>query len=78
MQAQHLAQEKGQSQIDALHLLYVLLTQEGSIIITILQKLGVDADSLKKKVETQIAKIPTILTRRHSASFILRKIWQKF
>ena len=38
MQAQQLAQEKGQSQIDALHLLYVLLTQEGSIIITILTK----------------------------------------
>ena len=49
MQAQQLAQEKGQSQIDALHLLSVLLSQEGSIVITILQKLGVDADALIKK-----------------------------
>ena len=51
MQAQQLAQDKGQSQIDALHLLFVLLIQEGSIITTILQKLGIDADLLKKKIE---------------------------
>ena len=60
MSAQQLAQEKGQQQIDALHLLFALLMQDGSVILTILQKLGVDVDSLKKKVETQITKIPTI------------------
>ncbi len=71
MQAQQLAQEKGQSQIDALHLLHVLLTQEGSIIITILQKLGIDADALKKKVESQIVKIPTALTSQPFGQFYL-------
>jgi len=71
MQAQSLAQEKGQSQIDALHLLSVLLTQEGSILTTILQKLGVDADSLKKKVESQIVKIPTTLTSQPFGQFYL-------
>ena len=71
MQAQQLAQEKGQSQIDALHLLFVLLTQEGSIIITILQKLGIDGDSLKKKVESQIAKIPTTLAPQAFGQFYL-------
>ena len=59
MQAQQLAQEKGQAQIDALHLLSALLSQEGSIVITILQKLGVDAEALAKKVDSQIGKIPT-------------------
>ncbi|MGA2417858.1 MAG: AAA family ATPase [Candidatus Staskawiczbacteria bacterium] len=71
MQAQQLAQEKGQAQIDALHLLSALLSQEGSIVITILQKLGIDADSLKKKVEAQIAKIPTILTPQAFGQFYL-------
>jgi len=71
MQAQQLAQEKGQSQIDALHLLYVLLTQEGSIITTILQKLGIDGDSLNKKVESQIAKIPTTLSPQAFGQFYL-------
>jgi len=71
MQAQQLAQEKGQSQIDALHLLLVLLTQEGSIITTILQKLGVDAEALKKKVEAQITKIPQISTPQAFGQFYL-------
>jgi len=71
MQAQQLAQEKGQSQIDALHLLFVLLTQDGSIITTILQKLGVDGEALKKKVETQIAKIPQISAPQAFGQFYL-------
>jgi len=71
MQAQQSAQEKGQQQIDALHLLLALLSQEGSIIITILQKFGVDADGLKKKVEAQISKIPTILTPQALGQFYL-------
>jgi len=71
MQAQSLAQEKGQSQIDALHLLSVLLTQEGSIVVTILQKLGVDADALLKKVDSQILKIPPVATQQAFGQFYL-------
>ncbi len=71
MAAQGAAQEKGQQQIDALHLLYSLLSQEGSIILTILQKLGVDVEVLKKKVENQITKIPAILTPQSFGQFYL-------
>ena len=71
MQAQQLAQDKGQSQIDALHLLSVLLSQEGSIIITILQKLGVDADALIKKVDAQVLKIPTASAPQAFGQFYL-------
>ncbi len=71
MQAQTLAQEKGQSQIDALHLLYALIIQEGSIITTILQKLGIDGESLKKKVESQIEKIPNTLAPQSFGQFYL-------
>lgn len=71
MQAQQLAQEKAQSQIDALHLLSVLLTQEGSIVITILQKLGIDADTLLKKVEIQIGRIPQASTPQAFGQFYL-------
>src|SRR5574343_530269 len=60
--AQQIAQEKGQSQVDALHLLLSLMSQEESIVITVLQKLGVDVINLKKKVESQVSKIPTIAT----------------
>jgi len=71
MSAQGIAQEKGQQQIDALHLLYSLLSQEGSIILTILQKMGVDVEILKKKIENQITKIPTILTPQSFGQFYL-------
>ncbi len=71
MQAQQMAQEKGQQQIDALHLLLALILQEGSIIITVLQKLGVDAENLKKKVETQISKIPLAAPSQGFGQFYL-------
>ncbi len=71
MQAQQISQEKGQAQIDALHLLYSLLSQDGSIVITIMQKLGVDIDVLKKKIEVQITKIPTILQPSTFGQFYL-------
>ena len=71
MQAQQLAQEKGQTQIDALHLLAALLVQEGSIVITTLQKLGVDAEILAKKVDTQIGKIPMLSTAQAFGQFYL-------
>jgi len=71
LSAQSIAQEKGQQQIDALHLLYALLLQEGSVVLTILQKLGIDVDNLKKKIEGQIAKISTILTPTTFGQFYL-------
>ncbi|MGD0576679.1 MAG: AAA family ATPase [Candidatus Staskawiczbacteria bacterium] len=71
MQAQQLSQEKGQQQIDALHLLSALLSQEGSIIITILQKLGVDVEALVKKVDAQIAKIPANISQQAFGQFYL-------
>jgi ATP-dependent Clp protease ATP-binding subunit ClpB len=71
MQAQQFAQEKSQQQIDALHLLFSLISQEGSIVSVILQKLGVDAESLRKKVELQITKIPIVSTPQTFGQFYL-------
>ena len=71
LSAQTIAQEKGQQQIDALHLLYALLSQEGSVILTILQKLGVDVENVKKKTESNILKISTILTPTAFGQFYL-------
>ncbi|HXF29070.1 MAG TPA: Clp protease N-terminal domain-containing protein, partial [Chlamydiales bacterium] len=71
MSAQTIAQEKGQQQIDALHLLYSLLSQEGSLVLTLLQKLGVDVDALKKKTDSHITKIPTMLTPTSFGQFYL-------
>jgi len=67
MNAQSIAQQKGQQQIDALHLLLALLNQEESIVLTLLRKLGADIDDLKRLPR------PSLLV-----SFILLKIWLRF
>jgi ATP-dependent Clp protease ATP-binding subunit ClpB len=62
LQAQNVAQERGQQQIDALHLLHALLSQEGSVVLNLLQRVGADIDGLKKKARTALDKIPAIAT----------------
>jgi ATP-dependent Clp protease ATP-binding subunit ClpB len=57
--AQDLAQQKGNQQVDAEHLLYVLL--EEGIALEIIKMLGVDSNDLIKKVETGIEKLPKVL-----------------
>ena len=71
LSAQSIAQERGQQQIDALHLLFALLMQENSVVVTTLNKLGVDIESLKKKVESEIKKIFTVLTPTAFGQFYL-------
>lgn len=71
LSAQSMAQERGQQQIDALHLLYSLLSQEGSLVLTILQKLGADIEALKKKTESEIKKISTMLNPTAFGQFYL-------
>ena len=62
VRAQSLVSERGQQQIDALHLLFSLLNQEGSIVLTLLQKLGIDIESLKRKTKNYLEKIPVIIS----------------
>ena len=62
LSAQSSAQERGQQQIDALHLLYALISQEESVVLNLLQKLGADIEGLKRKTKTALDRIPTIAT----------------
>ena len=61
LSAQSFAQEKGQQQIDALHLLSALLSQEESVLLTILKKMGLDIEKLKEKIEKELSHIPVII-----------------
>jgi ATP-dependent Clp protease ATP-binding subunit ClpB len=60
LQAQNLAQEKNQQQIDALHLLVALLSQEESVILNLLQRLAVDDQGLLKKAKNALNTISAI------------------
>ena len=69
--ARFIAQKKGQQQIDALHLLAALLSQEEGIVLILLQKIGVNIDNLKKETEKIIDKIPTIINPKIQNQFYL-------
>ena len=62
MQAQSVAQGRGQQQVDALHLLLSLLSQEESVVLALLGKLGIDIEGLIKKTKSALNRIPTIAT----------------
>ncbi|MBI2626479.1 MAG: AAA family ATPase [Candidatus Nealsonbacteria bacterium] len=71
LSAQDIAREKGQQQIDALHLLLALISQEGSVVLTLLQKLGADLEGLKRKIQTALEKIPIISAPQTFGQFYL-------
>ncbi|MBI2042649.1 MAG: AAA family ATPase [Candidatus Nealsonbacteria bacterium] len=69
--AQDEARQHGQQQVDALHLLLSLVSQEGSVVLTLLQKMGVDLEGLKKKAKAALDKIPTVTTPQMMGQFYL-------
>ena len=69
--AQDLAQENGQQQIDALHLLCALLFQEESVVLNLLQRIGIDIEDLQKKTKAGLTQIPTIATPQSFGQFYL-------
>lgn len=56
--SQEFALSLGQQQIDFFHLLYALITQSGSIVPTILGKIGVNMEKIKKEAFKEAEKYP--------------------
>jgi ATP-dependent Clp protease ATP-binding subunit ClpB len=71
LSAQDSAREKGQQQIDALHLLLSLLGQEESVVLNLLQRTGVDVENLKRKTKSTLERIPIIATPQTFGQFYL-------
>ena len=71
LHAQDIARERGQQQIDALHLLLALLSQEESVVLSLLQKIGADIEGLKRKTKSALDKLPTIATPQTFGQFYL-------
>lgn len=59
--AQELALSYGNQQVDVLHLLYVLISQEDSIVPVALRKLEVDGEKIKEKLVKEIEKYPKVM-----------------
>lgn len=59
MNAQNLARELGQQQIDALHLLTAILSDSDNIVLNLLNRLGVDIEHLLKRARASLNQIPS-------------------
>ncbi|MEK7509983.1 MAG: AAA family ATPase [Patescibacteria group bacterium] len=71
LQAQNIAQERGQQQVDTLHLAYALLSQEDSVVTTVLQKIGADLEGMKRRIEMVLARLPVGATSAPFGQFYL-------
>jgi len=60
-EAHNLASERGQTQIDILHLALALVLQEGGLARTLLEKLETNLSFLETELEKEITKLPRIL-----------------
>ncbi|BFT94015.1 MAG: ATP-dependent chaperone ClpB [Minisyncoccus archaeiphilus] len=59
MNAQNLARELGQQQIDALHLLMAILSDADNIVLNLLTRINVDIEHLSKRVKASLNQIPS-------------------
>ncbi len=69
--AQNIAREMGQQQIDALHLLLSIITDKENIVLTYLDKNNVDIDDLYKKIVNSLNRIPTASLSQPMGQFYL-------
>ena len=58
--AHNLASERGQQQIDVLHLALALIWQSDSIVVSIVQRLGVNLALLESEFEKELGRLPKI------------------
>ena len=58
--AHNLASERGQQQIDVLHLALALIWQADSIVVSILQRLGINLALFESEIEKELARLPKI------------------
>ena len=55
-----LAYEYGNQQIDQEHLLFSLLSVEDSLILKLIEKMGISGDQFKNEVDQAIRKLPKV------------------
>ncbi|MFA5013444.1 MAG: AAA family ATPase [Candidatus Paceibacterota bacterium] len=71
MNAQNLARELGQQQIDALHLLLAITSDADNIVINLLNRLGIDLDDLQRRTRGSLSQIPTVSNPQALGQFYL-------
>src|SRR5579875_3475950 len=79
-QAQAIAIEHGNQQVDVEHLLLALLDQEGGLAPSILQRADVAVDPLRKRVQQEIDKLPKVsgIANRPDQVYVTSRLSQLF
>jgi ATP-dependent Clp protease ATP-binding subunit ClpB len=72
--AQDFAREKGQNQIDVLHLLLALLSQNETVVSIVLQNLGVDVEDLKNRVREKILSLSFVVVPRPGGMYLTKDL----
>ena len=60
LQAQEISARYSHAQVDVEHLLLALIEQEGGLASSILQKMGVDPEPIKARVDAELEKLPKV------------------
>src|SRR6186713_1778128 len=58
--AQSLATERGNSEIDSLHLLFTLIDEEEGLVRPLLEKIGVNVGQLERMVDGELNRLPKV------------------
>jgi len=72
--AQDFAKERGQNQIDVLHLLLALLSQTETAVTMVLQNLGIDLEDLKNRTREKILGLSFVATPRPAGMYLTRDL----
>lgn len=83
-EAQHIAEEKNNQQVEVEHLLDALVHQEGGVVTPVLQKLGIRPEMIAHQVEEEINRIPQVSGAVSGGAYIspqlknvLESAWQE-
>ncbi len=71
MQAQNVARDMGHQQVDALHLLYAIISEQDNIVISLLNRLNVDIEDLRRKTRARLNQIPAVSENQAINQFYL-------
>ncbi len=74
VEAQHIAEDFQQQEVYPAHLLYALLKQDQGIVIPILQKLNLDIEEIKNKLNDTLNKLPQVYNKESTQVYMSNEL----
>ncbi len=74
VEAQHIAEDYQQQEIFPAHLLFALLKQDEGIVIPILQKIDINIEEIKSKLQNILAKLPQVYNKDNTQVYMSNEL----